>query len=497
MGLGWLRFLLSLMVLDQHLGGFRNHVLPGLVSLFGIQHLSPIGEGAVAVSGFFVLSGYLIAHVLDGRFQSLDASGNRRIAVGAFYLSRFLRIFPVYWLILFATAIAFAVLGLQGGYRGVVNELENALLFGYGFRYLGFVNEPLGGFGLSTHLIMPQVWTVTLDVVFYLAAPFVLLHAFSRRVMLVLGVIACLLFAWRAHTVPAWFISFYSFGWVYWVAFLLGAETRLSGWRFGPAWAGLVSVVLVMAAWLPLGQAPVLWQLLTLPAFAVLISFLGARKETPPLDRFLGELTYAIYLLQLPVLNALQQLHVPRYALWTVVLTLILAVFVSVGIERPLDRFRRHAEAWAKNSWRSDARRFALPVAAFMILPLTIFTARHAFAWSAPRQVICSPGDVCRYQMPPQVAAVVVNAPLPIEIPALHLKLAACDGKSSGQDGILCVPGKRAVLGMFRLPGQVLVGIDSIWVRSIPARRIDGVALNFKGRAWHQILETPSYRRTP
>ncbi|WP_215890908.1 hypothetical protein [Acidithiobacillus thiooxidans] len=64
-----MRFVLSLMVLDQHLGFYRTLILPKLVALVGIQNISPIGGGAIAVSGFFVLSGYLIAHVLQGHYS--------------------------------------------------------------------------------------------------------------------------------------------------------------------------------------------------------------------------------------------------------------------------------------------------------------------------------------------------------------------------------------------------------------------------------------------
>ena len=60
MGLGWLRLLLSLLVIDAHYGGFRLLVQPRLVNAFGVDRMAFVGEGEVAIAGFFVISGLYV-----------------------------------------------------------------------------------------------------------------------------------------------------------------------------------------------------------------------------------------------------------------------------------------------------------------------------------------------------------------------------------------------------------------------------------------------------
>ncbi len=93
MGIGTLRFVLSLMVIDAHYGFLAPRIQIAAINRFGVDRLAYIGSGGIAVSGFFVVSGYLIALVLSRKY---DAGWK---GAGAFYVSRALRIYPLYWLV--------------------------------------------------------------------------------------------------------------------------------------------------------------------------------------------------------------------------------------------------------------------------------------------------------------------------------------------------------------------------------------------------------------
>ena len=74
--------------------------------------------GALGVKVFFCISGYIIA-------QSLLASGSRQQAVFRFYLRRFIRVVPLYWL----ATLLFSLSRLIKGSPPNVDELLRSLLF--------------------------------------------------------------------------------------------------------------------------------------------------------------------------------------------------------------------------------------------------------------------------------------------------------------------------------------------------------------------------------
>jgi peptidoglycan/LPS O-acetylase OafA/YrhL len=93
--IGFLRLMLALMVIFSHsseLGGFGDDVLHHMS--YGVYSF-----GALAVNGFFLLSGCLIA-----------ASFMRTRSLPIFVWHRVLRIFPGYWVCLLVTAIALPLL---------------------------------------------------------------------------------------------------------------------------------------------------------------------------------------------------------------------------------------------------------------------------------------------------------------------------------------------------------------------------------------------------
>ncbi|MEA3044277.1 MAG: hypothetical protein QOH47_2115 [Sphingomonadales bacterium] len=150
MGVGFVRLLLAVTVVLEH-AAVKN-------ALVG---------GALAVQLFFVLSGYLISHVL------LTKDGYARPS--RFYLNRALRIFPAYW------AVALLMLGMRlfEGQRlaefaalppGTQAALgvANLAIFGQDAAY--FMPNEVG----IRFLLLPQSWSLAIELCFYLMAPFLI-----------------------------------------------------------------------------------------------------------------------------------------------------------------------------------------------------------------------------------------------------------------------------------------------------------------------------------
>jgi peptidoglycan/LPS O-acetylase OafA/YrhL len=137
--------------------------------------------GTLGVRLFFVLSGFLITGILLGGRELASRDPRRRLFfMRQFYARRFLRIFPVYYAVLFALLIA----GV-----GQIREIW-PWLFSYGtnifvWHYLAYPYA------------VPHFWTLAIEEQFYLVWPFVLLFLPRRWLMPFLLALCCLGPAWR------------------------------------------------------------------------------------------------------------------------------------------------------------------------------------------------------------------------------------------------------------------------------------------------------------
>lgn len=143
-----------------------------------VQHFVPVTEdwvrlGNIGVRVFFTLSGFLITGILlrvrfkieDAADSNADARPGLWQALRSFYARRFLRIFPLFYLVLFATYLlgSFPVRETFGWH---VTYLSNVFFFKHGQGYYS-----VGHF-----------WTLAVEEQFYLLWPIVALFI-SRRML--------------------------------------------------------------------------------------------------------------------------------------------------------------------------------------------------------------------------------------------------------------------------------------------------------------------------
>lgn len=171
------RVLAILMVVQLHVTvEFQSAglAIPELVSLFSRSFW-------FGMDCFFILSGYLIGSMLFSG-KSLDSfTGFLR-----FYVRRGLRIFPLYFGVLFLLIIIFGVSVTQR--ETILHEL--LFLTNYPFRYT---------------YIMPYSWSLSVEEHFYLIVPFVL--AFVKRIKWAQVRIGVFLGLWLSGTLIRLFIA--------------------------------------------------------------------------------------------------------------------------------------------------------------------------------------------------------------------------------------------------------------------------------------------------
>ena len=114
-------------------------------------------DGTVAL--FFLLSAFLLYRPMIAQ----RAGGPSAPGVGRYAQGRLLRIYPAYW-------VALTVLAVFPGLLGVFTDKA------WAFYSLGFYLDPLFGSsvcpsGTGARCGLPQSWTLTVEMTFYLALP--------------------------------------------------------------------------------------------------------------------------------------------------------------------------------------------------------------------------------------------------------------------------------------------------------------------------------------
>lgn len=334
--------------------------------------------GRLAVQMFYAISGFLISYILvEARAYATARS---------FYANRFLRLFPIYWLVaiiaLVMNGLEFAITG-SNAWVSVLREIDplgrialvisNLTLLGQDWIMFTAVHD--GAIVLSTNfreseipvwkgLLVPQAWTLGVELSFYLIAPLVL-HRRALVIGLLLASLALrgLLITLGFGGVDPWTYRFFP---TELALFLIGALShqvlaprlsRLSASQIDKASIAATAFITVYVALFAMLPMRGLQTLLLIGSFVVLLPLLFRFQSTHRWDRRIGELSYPIYIVHLAVIFPLEHLLPPLgiakqtlpSALIVVATTIAVADLlnrvVGARIEQMRDRVRRRQPA--------------------------------------------------------------------------------------------------------------------------------------------------------
>ncbi|MCB1123066.1 MAG: acyltransferase [Verrucomicrobiae bacterium] len=303
----------------------------------------PLGphRGHEAVQIFFIISGFYMAMIYDKYASNLE-----------FYCSRFIRIFVPYWTICIGIIVTCFVLGNVYGVWGslepymdynrlngiagvIVVTIANILIFGQDVvmflahdfgESLAFTTDfSVSKNPLWEYLFVPQAWSVSLELMFYLLVPFLL--RFRTRYLVGLFTLSLLLrFSvyelyglygdpWRFRVFPfelaLFLLGIFSFRisdrYKSFFATFAGRntpKTTLGHVLFGGMllylfWVG-AWVTKVGGVYVPLHYL----EIVSYAGWAAAIPFLFCLSRKNRVDRFIGELSYPVYLIHLFVISA-------------------------------------------------------------------------------------------------------------------------------------------------------------------------------------------------
>ena len=347
------------------LDGLRG-VAIGLVLLHHAQLMTAGNGGAAGVSLFFVLSGFLITSLL------IEERAAGSISLWRFYARRALRLFPVFGIVIVASALMLAVSGESGEALrvslGAASYVGNWIM--------------IGGSWLGP---MSHTWSLAIEEQFYLLWPFVVLILWpflSRQAALLLLLAAILATLVRLMLLASGETGRLAFGTDTQAdGILIGAAVAFARWHGRlsfPWWAPLLALAMILfIAWRvgPSGFYFLSGQSLVVVASGVLVGSAATRLDRlthavltwRPL-RALGLVSYGAYLWHYPIMWQLDVLNgTPSLALSlvTIIGSIALALITYVLVERPVARWRH--ERWSVGHTAAAASATAHPVPATVL----------------------------------------------------------------------------------------------------------------------------------
>ncbi len=333
------------------------------------DHAAPAEEllvgGQIAVQCFYIMSGFLISYILVER--------RSYTSIWAFYVNRYLRLYPIYFVVAILSLIAILATqrtGFAAVYAAappsaiVLLVFANTFLFGMDWiMFCGVINRKLvfltnfadSDVPLYQGQIIHPAWTLGVELTFYLVAPFILPR---RRWIWFLLVASVALRIYFVHlgfgTRDPWTYRFFPTELALFLVGALAHQILLPAYRRfssrGQALAANFATVFLMAlcvvyALLPLEA--IYKRLLLYAAVGCLVPLTFLFQQKHRFDGWIGDLSYPIYICHTLVLwictYALRHLKIQDERILGIacaVFSVAFAMCLNWAIAHPFERVR-------------------------------------------------------------------------------------------------------------------------------------------------------------
>lgn len=363
--MGTLRFMLAFFVVWGH--------IPTSIKLLPAD---------MAVQIFFVISGFYMALILNTNPAYLE----RKV----FWGQRALRIFPLYLTVLLLTSIFYAWMYWAGHEETLFVALRNAtshplVLIGWVFTQVFIVGQDFFFYFQFSHegdllflktlqnaenpanqmMLLGQAWTLSLELMFYALAPYVLRRSNMILMRLCLASTLFRLFLqWQLSlSGDPWSYRFFPSELSF---FLLGAigykllvhDSRKGYWNV--RWLQYSVIVSLVIASVVVNRAGFLGAYWINPGFFVMwvvlvfLPILFTATKNISLDKLIGELSFPLYISHLLLIVVFTQLFgvdVTNNKPVTLVAAVVFAALLYILVDKPMDIYR-HLIINSKNSSR-------------------------------------------------------------------------------------------------------------------------------------------------
>ena len=350
--MGTLRTIFALSVLFSHSIGF---VFVG-------------GQNAVRL--FYVISGFLISFILVEKKSYLN--------VGSFYLNRYLRLFPVYISVAALSLIAFIIKSLIGSESNIFKIFQEvpysafllliftniSIFLQDWIMFCGVEDDSLvftakyfeSSIVLYQGLLIPQAWTLGVELEFYLIAPFILTRINTLLLLLLLSLLLRIFLIhvglgasdpWQYRFFPAELALFLAGALSHQVLLpfykkIISSE-RLDSFVDASTYA---LIFLTLAYWLiPLDE--LIKSIFLIAIFILFVPFTFIYQSKRNWDKWVGDLSYPIYISHLLVFNTTTFIFARmgysdeiKITLFTILFTILFATGLNYYVANPIEALR-------------------------------------------------------------------------------------------------------------------------------------------------------------
>ena len=332
--------------------GLRALAIAPVVLFHAYPALLP--GGFVGVDIFFVISGYLITSLLMQRLAT------RQYSIASFYAARIRRIFPALFFMLALTLPAAYCLMPPRGMQEFAHTMGASSLFVSNmelYRSTGYFD------GAAELKPLLHTWSLAVEEQYYILFPplLALLYRYRRAaitpLLAAIGVLSLLGSVWLLRHNPS--LAFYAISsrafelMIGSLLAVLPAAAAARGLRQGLALAGLAAVLAACLLYRPTTPFPGAAALLPCLGTALIIwsgggpdaTLVGRLLAAPPL-RWLGALSFSLYLWHWPVLVFTRHALLGSPNAWQTAAAVLLAVLLAQAslrwVETPVRRASAH-----------------------------------------------------------------------------------------------------------------------------------------------------------
>nr|WP_165917792.1 MULTISPECIES: acyltransferase [Methylomonas] len=319
--------------------------------------------GRNAVQLFYIISGFLMSYILVEK-KSYDSAMK-------FYLNRALRLYPIYITVAIISLILTAI--SESNFFEIYNNIpasadfllifSNIFLFGQDWvLFSGIENGKLvftEDFSKSEQLLylgllVPQAWTLGVELCFYLIAPLVLNNRRLIYLLLILSIIirGYLIFQGLGKNDP-WTYRFFPAELVFFLGGALVHQVLVPRYKntlkgdYSKIATLLTVLYVIFYSFIPLKETVRTIVLFVL--FLVMLPLLFSFQNQSKLDKEIGSLSYPVYIVHVFVIGLMELFSKrvgaidPLYNLvFVVLLSLLFAMILDIFIGKKIEKIRLH-----------------------------------------------------------------------------------------------------------------------------------------------------------
>jgi peptidoglycan/LPS O-acetylase OafA/YrhL len=300
--MGLIKFLLALAIFTAHIALFT-----------GLKFCFHFINGVTAVQGFFMMSGFFMSLILTEKY-------NKKNSTLLFLKSRFIKLYPAYWIILalsfpffISTYFKYLGEGILSLPQIAIFLLANIFIVGQDIIMFTGLNIDSGQLFFTSNfkvsepqlwqnfLLIPQAWALALIIYFYLISPFVAkLKTNTIAVIIFFLLLLRLMFYLNGLNHDPWIYRFFPFELAIFLAGVLSHRIYLKiknsilNTSLLTIIYSLALFLLIFNFYLPFANELNHWAFLI--ALFISMPFIFYFSKNFYYDRFLGELSYPIYI---------------------------------------------------------------------------------------------------------------------------------------------------------------------------------------------------------